>query len=625
MKKRNIVVKAVTFVLFGLLIASFAVWGIGDIFQVHPQQLAVAEVGKTRIEQQDFARALNREVNRLSARLGQRMDSEQARAFGIVDQVVGQLVGRALVDQKVADLGLTVTEDLLKRRIVEDPAFEDDTGRFSRARFAHTLQISNLSEQEYLERLRRDILRQQLVGAINETVPAPRALAETLFAYREETRTARALRVPKDTITEIPEPDQAALQAFHGEFSSSFMASEFRAATFIHLRAEDLAAEISISETELRAEFEARRDELRVPERRRLTQAVYDDQAAADAAMDRLRGGASFESVARETTGDAPAELGLVERGELPGALAEAAFAPREGEVSAPVQTDFGWHILKVEEVIPAEEPDFETERQELRQDMAMAMAIDSAASIANQIDDELAAGLTLEEVGRALGLKLRQIEAIDREGLDQDGEGVPDLPLDGFIQTIFDTAPGEDSLLSETGDGGYFILRVDGVTPAQLRPLDEVRDQVVALWRDAHQAEKVREVATALADRARNGESLEDIAQAEGYSVETTVPLTRFESDPARSIAPSLAGKLFDLKRGEIDTVLAPDGHVVFELLEIQAADTASQETAVTALSTGLSNAMRNDMLEQFMANLRAEYSVTVNQTAIDNVLTTF
>ena len=625
MKKRNIVVKAITFVLFGLLIASFAVWGIGDIFQVHPQQVAVAEVGKTRIEQQEFSRALGREINRLSARLGQRMDSQQAQAFGIVDQVVGQLVGRALIDQKAAELGLTVTEDLLKRRIVEDPAFQDDTGRFSRARFAQVMQFSNVGEQEYLESLRRDILRQQLVGAISETVPAPRALAEALFAYREEARSARVLRVPKDTITDVPEPDQAALEAFHEEFSSSFMAPEFRAVTFIHLRAEDLTAEIAISDSEVRDEFEARRDELRVPERRRLVQVVYDDEAAAGAAMDRLRGGANFETVVQQTTGEAPVELGLVELDELPGELAEAAFAPREGEVTEPVETALGWHVLKVEEVVPAEEPVFEDVRESLRQDMALAQAIDSLVSIANQLDDEIAAGRTLDEAGQALDLKVRRIEAIDREGLGLDGEGVPDLPLDDFISIIFDTAPGEDSLLTETSDGGYFILRVDSVTPAQLRPLEEVREEVVALWRDARQAEKAREIATALAERARNGESLEDIAKAENYALETSEPLTRFEADPVSGVPPSLVTKLFELKRGEFDTVLAPDGHVVFELVEIEAADASSQRTEVTALSSSLSNSMRIEMLEQFMANLRDEYNVTINQTAIDNVLTTF
>ena len=625
MKKRNIVVKSVTFVLFGLLIASFAVWGIGDIFQVHPGQATIAEVGDAKIEQQEFARNLGRELNRLSNRVGQRIDPEQARALGVVDQVVGQMIGRALFDQKVADLGLTVSDDLIRRRIVEDPTFRNEAGQFDRARFAQALLLSNLSEQEYLASLRRDILREQLLGGISEATPAPNTLAESLYAYRSETRTARVLRVPKETIQDLPEPDEAALAAFHKEFSSSFMAPEFRTLTYIHLRAEDLLAEISIPESELRAEFEARRDEFGVPEKRRVQQIVFDDEDAAVAAMDRFRGGANFDTVAQETTGDAPVDLGLIERDDLPGGLGDEAFRIGQGDVGEPVDTGLGWHILNVTEIIPGEAPEFEKAREQLRDDLAMTQAIDGMVSLANQLDDELAAGANMDEAASVLNVKAVRIEAMDREGRDPQGTVIGDLPQEQFLEIAFDTSPGEDSLLTETSDGGFFILRVDGVTPAQLRPLDDVRDEVAELWRDARRAEKTREIAVRLAERARNGESLEEMGTAEGYAVEMTEPLTRFESDPARSFAPALAGKLFALAPREIDTVAAPAGHLVFELVEIAAADSASRSTEVTALRNSLSTAMRNDLLEQFMAGLRTEYGVTINQTSIDETLATF
>lgn len=624
-KKRNIIVKAITFALFGLLIASFAVWGIGDIFRVNPQETPVAEVGDARIEQQEFARLLGRELNRLSQRLGQRFDAEQARALGVVDQVVGQMVGRALVDQKIADMGLTISEDQLKQRIVEEPAFRNEAGQFDRARFAQALLLSNLGEQEFLDGLRRDILREQLVGPISDAAPAPKLVAEALFAYRQEMRTARVLRVPKDSVSEIPEPDEAALTAFHKEFSNSFMAPEYRAVTYIRLRPEDLLNEISIADSELLDEFELRRDEFTVPEKRQIQQIVLNDEAAANAAMERIRGGASFDTVAKDATGDAPVDLGLVEAPGLPGELADAAFALKAGETSEPVSTGLGWHILHVTSVVPGEEPDFAKARDELREDMAMAQAIDSLVSIANRLDDELASGASMEEAAAALNVKAKKIDAIDRNGNDPKGEAIPNLPPDQFLQIVYDTPPGEGSLLTETDDGGFFILHVDGVTPAQLRPLDEVRDQVVELWRDARRAEKTSEIASTIAGRVRNGEKLEDIGKADGYAVETTEPLNRFESDPARAFAPTLASKLFDLSPGEVDTTAAPAGHLVFQLVEIGKANPVSRQSEVTALQNSLSGAMHNDLLEEFMASLRSEYGVTINQTAIDDVLATF
>ena len=282
---RKVVIKIVTFAIFGILIASLAVWGIGDVFRASQPNAPVATVGDIEIGQREFSRSLTREVNRLSARLGSRFDIEQARALGVVDQVVGQLVGGALFDQKVAELGITVSDKMIRQRISEEPAFRDSAGQFDPNRFIQALQSANMGEQEFVEGLRRDILRQQLIGAITRSAPAPRVLAETLYSYREETRTARVLKVPNESILDLPEPDEPGLQAFHKEFSSKFMAPEYRAIVYVQLRAKDLASEIAVSEADVEQEFEARRDEFTVPERRDVDQIVFDDEAAATAAI----------------------------------------------------------------------------------------------------------------------------------------------------------------------------------------------------------------------------------------------------------------------------------------------------------------------------------------------------
>ncbi|MFQ5775051.1 MAG: peptidyl-prolyl cis-trans isomerase [Kiloniellaceae bacterium] len=625
MKTRNLVIRIVTFVLFGLLILSFAVWGIGDIFRGPGQKRSVAEVGDARIDQQDFARALSREVNRLSARFGGRIDMEQLRALGAVDQVLGQMIARALFDQKADELGLVVTDEQIKRRITEEAAFQNDRGQFDRNRFIQTLQVSNLSEQEFVDSLRGDILRQQIADAMTEAVSAPRQLAETLYRYREERRVAQVLTVPYASITDLPEPDEAALQAFHKEFAANFMAPEYRALSLVRLRAEDLAAEIAVSETELRKEFESRREEFVTPERRRVEQIVFLDEAAASEADTRLKGGADFATVAQELAGQPPVDLGLLERDGLPPELAEPAFALEENGVSGPLKSPLGWHILRVTKIEPQKEPTFEDVREDLTRDMAMSRAVDSMVSIANQLDDELAGGASLEEAAARLDFQLRRIEAIDRQGRDPEGHVVDGLPRDRFLEIAFATEPGEESLLTETSDGGYFIVRVDGVTPAQLRPLEEVRDQVAEIWRNAQRAQRAGEVAKALAERAKRGEKLEALAKAEGYELTTTEALSRFEGDPARSPSPALPPKLFQIAPGEVTTVNAPAGHLVVKLLEVRPADPSRARAEVAALQEGLAAAMRADVLDQFVAVLRGEYGVQVNERLVEDVLATF
>lgn len=624
-KKRNLAAKIVTFVLFGLLIASFAVWGIGDIFRNPSQTSSVAEVGGVPIYQQDFTRQLSREVNRLSARFGGQLDMEQARALGIPDQVLSQMIGRALFDRKAADMGLIVTDEQIRRRVHQERAFQNDLGEFDRLRFEETMRNSGLSESEYLNTLRRDILRQQIANTVTEEVPAPRQLADALYRYREERRIAQVLVVPNDSIQDLPEPDNAALEAFHKEFADRFMAPEYRTVNLVQLRAEDIADESVVSESELRAEYDSRRADFITPERRSLSQFVLSDEAAAQQAESRLKEGFDFAALAKELTGEDPIDLGTLEKIDLPKEIGDAAFDLDPGNVSAAVKSDLGWHILKVSKIEPQIEPSFEDVRDDLANDAAMRIAVDSMASIANQLDDELGGGASLEESANALNLQLRRIEAISRQGTDLAGDPVEDVPADRFIETVFDTAAGQDSLLIGTTTGDYFVLHVDSVSPANLRPLDEVKEEVMELWRNAQRANLAREKAEALAESAALGRDLPALAAESGYEITTTAPLTRFDTAADRSPSPGLAGKLFQIKLGEITSVTAPSGHVVAKLTEIQAADPASNAEALASVQDNLAASLQGDVLEQFIAMLRGEYGVTVNERELENLLATF
>ena len=624
-KRKNLIVKIGIFMLFGMLIASFAVWGIGDIFRTPSVVRAVAEVGGDPIQERDYTRALAREINRISQRLGARLEMDQARAFGIPDQVLNQMIGRALFDRKAAALGMFVTDDQVRRLIAQQDAFKNDLGGFDRARFEQQLRILGLGEGEYVATLRRDIIRQQLAGAVSEAAAVPRQLVETLYSYRQQRRIAEYVMVRNDSITDMAAPNEPALVAFHKEFSERFMAPEQRAVSLVELRAADLAAETSVSEAQLRDEFEARFEDFVTPERRGIEQIVFETEAKAREARTRLDGGAYFATVAEEMTGEAPIDLGSLEEDALPAELAGPAFALPEGGVSEPVESPLGWHVLRVVKVEPRKEPVFTEIREELAKDVAMREAVDSMVSIANQLDDELAAGASLDEAARSLNLTVRRIEAVDRAGRSAEGEPVADLPAGRFLEIAFETEVGRESLLTETTNADYFILRVDGVTPAQLKPLETVRAEVIELWRDAQRAKLAREKAEALAERVRAGNDFAVLAAEAGLTVAATAPMTRFDTAIERTPSPVLASKLFQVQRGEVTTATAPAGHVVAKLIEIVAADPYTDPDTVAAVRDGLVGALQSDLLEQFMATLRAEYGVKINERELDELLASF
>jgi peptidyl-prolyl cis-trans isomerase D len=625
---RTKVAKVLVGLLFSLLIMSFAVWGIGDIFRPGRQTSAVAEVGGIKITQAEFSRDLAREMNTLRQRFGGNFDVAQAQALGIVDQISQQMITRALFEQQAEDLRMIVGDDEVLRRIREQPVFRNEQGNFDRFRFEQVLRSNSLSEPQFIASLSSDIKRQHIMDAIAGAGAAPRALAESLYAYQQERRVAETLRIGRDSLPELPAPSTADLETVHGEHADRFQAPEYRSVTLIQLEAEDLAKEISLSEEDLRAEFEARQEEFRVPETRAVEQIVFSDETAAGDAKRQLDGGTAFAEVSRSTQGKDPVDLGLMSRDDMAAqlpVLADAAFALDAGASSAPVQSPFGWHILHVSKIEPGSEPDFDAVREGLAGDLAMREAVDRMVEVANELDAELGSGATFEEAAELLQLELHRLPAIDAAGKDPAGAAVPDLPpLGEFSQAVFQTEPGQDSLLTETRDGNYFAVRVDGITPAVTWPLDEVRDEVAALWKDLEEDRLTRERTEALAKRIEDGEAMAAVAEAEGLTVMVTDPVTRRQTETTGLPSRELAAKLFEIAKGEVTIAAAPDGYLVARLIEIRPVDVAKDTDAVAGLQDTLAGSLQSDLLSGFISALREQTGVQVYERVVEETAAT-
>lgn len=623
---RSKIAKAFIFVLFALLILSFAVWGIGDIFQGPGRNTAVAQVEDVEIKAMDFQTDFNRELQVLQSRVGTRIDFQQARALGLVDQVLVRMINRALYDQRATDLGMTVSDDRVRAQIFSEPAFQNALGEFDRDRYLNTLRATDMSEAEYVRSLRGDLSRQQIASAITAVAAAPDVMAEAIYAYASEKRIAEYFEIARDDLPAAGDPEEAAVQSHYEDNEATYRRPETRAVSLLHLKPEDLAAEIDIGETELRAAFEERREELSKPEQRTVEQLVFSDEETAKAVKAKVEGGLSFADAAAEQGDVDVIPLGTVARRDLESQLPElaaAAFEVAKGAVGGPVRSDFGWHLVNVPVVIDGEEATLEAVRETLSRDLATEQAVDSMIALANQLDDEIAGGATLDQAAQTLGVALLRVPALDARGLDADGQAVGGLPdLKDFLAVLGGLDIGRESLLTETREGGYFMVRIDSVTPASTRPLDEVRDRVVEDWRAAERERMTRERADALAAEAKEGKALNALAEREGLALETTEPVTRTGVSESFDVPRALASQLFEIKPGEVTVAESGNGFVVAKLTGVRAIDAAAEADGIGEVRERLGESIQGDLLAQFSGALRQTYDITVNQRTIDDLL---
>ena len=597
-------------ILFALLILSFAAWGVGDYLSPEVED-AVAKVGESEIGAEEFRREYSRQFNDWRRRLGGNVTPELAAQLGLPQEVLQAAVRRRLVELEAGRLGLAVGDGQVRRAIEEDPNFGGRLGGFDRALFERVLLTNGLSEGEFVSMLRRDLSRRQVDRSIARPVRASRSMAEAVHRYRDETRKAVLIRVPEDAA--LPdEPGEAELRAWHEANRDDFMAPAYRAVTAIVLDPDRWLDRVQADPAAVRDAYEARMHDFTVPATRRVRQVLFDDEAKAQAFMAQLSTGSELERAAGNA-GSTVSNLGPVSRSQLPqAALADAVFSLDGEGVTGPVRTPLGWHVLAVDQVSEETVTPFENVREGLQREVAREIAVERLADLANDLDDQLAGGAGFEDAARMLDLPLLTIAAVDGSGLDRAGQQPEGLPAEpNFLRTAFSTPVGEDSLLGELGDGGYFVLRVEGETPPAVRPFEEARPLVLAAWRAGRLDEAAKAKADALAARLREGRTPASVA--EGRAVEEAGPFTRTETKPESGLSREVVEAVFAAERGEVVVARIADGYAVAVVGSIE--PPPYSEEKIESIRAQLSAEMVEDVRRQFHAALQDRFGVVVNR----------
>ena len=607
-------------VLFALLILTFGIWGIGDIFRSRGTDTAVATVGDQSIRAEELQTALRRALEQLSVRFGSTIDPQQAKQLGLVDQTLAQLIDRSLIEQEAAHLRLDVSDDLIRNVITDNPSFRGSDGHFDRSLFSAVLAANNLTEDQYVALLRHDIPRNDLLHAVTAGAIAPQPVVDLLYRYRNEKRTADLVALPTVGVPDVGQPSEDELKAFYDKHPDLFRAPEYRGFTLVSLSPSDLAKDIEIPEAKLKEEYDQRQDELQIPERRDVEQILAPTEEKAKQAEAALAAGKDWREVATTIAGQDPdtIDLGLMRREEMPSALGEVAFELPLNTPSEPVKTPLGWHILRVVKIEPPVTQTFDEAKPKLEADLAQQEAVDRIYKIANNVDDALAGGATLIDAAEKFGLKTTTVDAVDTGDHDPQDKPVT-LPVSAgdVLKLAFATDQGQTSRVTETPDGAIFALHVEKLIPSQVKPLDEVKDKAVAAWQADRRREIVAKDAEELAARVTPGTRLAAVAAEKGLKATTSPPFTRHpENDTA--VPPALVGKLFAVKPGEVVTASDAAGSYVAQLDEVRRPEDVSQ-TAAAGLSHELDTAQQVDLAEEFTRALRARFPVEIHREVLD------
>ena len=603
--------------------ASFAIWGIGDIFRGFGVS-TVAQVGSTEIGIEQFRQFYNDRLQQLARRLGQPITPDQARARGYDRQILNQVIAEAVLDERARQLGLGMSDAEIARQITQDPSFRGPAGQFDQQRFLYLIRQAGYTEQRFIAEQRRSGLRRQLVSAIAGDMKAPQAAADMLNRYDNEERSIEYIVLGPQNAGEIAPPTPEQLAEFFQQRRFQFRAPEYRKLLLLALTPQEVARTIEVSEADAKRAYEDGRARFTVPEKRQVLQIVFPSAEEAAKAAERLASGATLAALAAERNiADKDLDLGLVAKSDiLDPAIAEAAFALKEGEISAPVKGRFGTAIVQVTKIEPGRATPFAEVENEVKQALALERAKTDLARRRDQIEDELAAGQRLDEIGKKLQLPVRAIDAIDRSGRGPNGEPVPDLPkVVDVVAAVFASRIGIENEALPIPGGGYVWYDVAGITPSRERSFDEVKDRVEARWREAEIAKKLDATATEIIDKLKAGAWFPEVAGANGVKLDSASGLKRSSAGPLPATA--LAEAFQTPKDGFASAQGAePTQRIVLRVTGINVPAFNADSPEAKRLVTALDNGYADDLIAQYVAQLQIEIGVKINQSAMNQAI---
>jgi len=496
-------------------------------------------------------------------------------------------------------------------------------GQFDRARFEQVIRNAGFTEARFVAEQRRRLLRRELAGTIASGLSAPKALVEAASRYENEQRSVEFVLLDRAQAGEIPPPAPEVLAKYFEERKNFFRAPEYRKLVVVSLIPTEQARWMEISDADIKRAYEERHARYVTPERRHVLQIDFPNAEAASAAAERIAKGASFADIAKELgKNEKDIDLGTVTKAAMiDRTAADAAFALKEGEVSAPVQGRFGTVLVQVLKIEPEQIRSLEQVAGELKQELAIARAKTEVFDVYNKIEDARAEGKLLAETAATLKLEARTIEAVDRSGRDPAGMPVNLPDAQRLLPLAFTTDVGVERDPLQFQDG-YIWFDVVGITPSRERPLDEVKEQVETRWRDQEIATRLNARATEIVDKLKAGGTLANVATADHLKLEALSGLKRGDASGALSTA--AVDAVFRTAKDAVGTAEArePGEQVVFRVTEIVVPplDMASEEVkrTVDTLNRGLSE----DLLSEYIARLESEVGVTINQSALNQVV---
>ncbi len=610
------------FLVLILILPSFVFFGIEGYTRLMEGDQALAKVNGMPITRAEYDAARRNQLDRARQMLGAGFDPLMFDTPAMRQQTLDQLINSRTLAAAAADGHFTVSDSALRQAIAQIPAVQKD-GRFDSELYTQALAAQGMSPAQFEASMRYDLAQSQVLQPIAESGVAPRALVAGLLAAMAQERTVQLRTFAAKDFENSVQVGDADIKSYYEANAQRFQVPEQIDAQYLLLDSQSVMAGVSVSDDELAAYYEQNKGRFTNEEGRRISHILIqkdgDAQAARkkaeDLAAQAKQNPGAFAELARENSQDpgsaeSGGSLGWVSRGTFVPALETAVFSMKQGEVSDVVESDFGFHVLKLDELREASVKPLAEVRDQLAKEVRLQKAGELFGAAASKLTDLVYDNSdSLQPAADELNLTIQRATGIARENA---GQGTPDIFADARVrQTLFSSEvarEGRNSGVIELAPDRLVAVRAEKVVPAHTAPLSDVSDAI--------RAQLIQEKSLAAAEAAGKAmlAGLQKGEGASGFGAKQTVSRAKSEIDPV--VLQAIMGVADDATLPAYVAALGSEGYVIARVENI-AAGTKPTDEAVKAEADALGYALAQEQAEAYLQSLRKHYKVELEPYA--------
>lgn len=610
-----------------------SLFGVSGYINTANSNKPVIKVDDLEISQSEFNYLLQKELSKLKDTDTLDQEQAEARKAEISAELAKIKLDDLLLENTMKKYNVDVTDSLVSQIIQISPQFLNN-GKFDREMYKWYLNRNNMSEQDLVAEIKRNIGRKILVETQVAGFNVPQVLQTQMQKVLGQRRTFKYIKLIANNAKIDRQPSKEELDQYYEDFNEEFRVPEKRDITVLSLPLETIEKSIDVSDDEINTYYKEHIEEYEQPEKRHVLQMAFENEDDAKKAKAELAG-KDFMTVAKENgQSEEDTDFGAVAKSDLSDELADVVFSLAKGQVSQPAKINGSWQILKVTEIEPANIMPREQADAQIKKTIQEERAYDGSYELMTKLEDKLGAGATLQEIANSFDIALTKVKNLAEDGsfysaltysalkeaknLTEDGSSdavnadIAELVKNkDVIDAAFSYNAGEVSQTIE-GDDGLIVVEINKIHESHIQPENDVIDKITALWKDSEKVSVTQELADNINHDLESGDALNEVAARYNLPVMKTMPITRGETFADLNFDEMKT--LFSADKNEVKVLQKGDDYLIAETSAVYDDSAALGKEEKDFLKQALQIEISQELSDALLHGYAKDYKVEVN-----------